>query len=238
VPTASSITVLPEALRLIQGDRTKETLWQAFSAANPGILSSIPRAQCSSAADTGCISDVALRLFNLKNPVTGDYVIATPRAKLPVVGRDGAAGSSVGGNPLVRQRNVVPAEFRQNQYTAKLDGQITNTQRLSATVFYTDFPGFDPFPDPASLASPFTLRRADRNATVAASHNWVVANNKRASAARSTTLARLAAIRPKRRSTNQFCARRRQPRGAIPRTRGSGTSAGTCCVDSGSGGSI
>src|SRR5687767_3730513 len=42
VPTASSLTVLPEALRLIDGPRTKENLLQAFSALNPGILASIP----------------------------------------------------------------------------------------------------------------------------------------------------------------------------------------------------
>ena len=63
VPTASSITALPEALRLIQGDRTRENLWQAFVATNPGITASIPKAQCSSATDTACISDVALALF-------------------------------------------------------------------------------------------------------------------------------------------------------------------------------
>ena len=178
VPTASSLTVLPEALRLIEGARTKENLLQAFSALNPGILTSIPKAQCSSATDRACISDVALSLFNLRNPVTGDYVISAPRQSAPVIGRDGVSGSSVGGNPLVRQRNVVPAKFEQDQYTAKLDGHLTNNQRVAGTVFYADFPGFDPFPDPSTLASPFTLKRADRNATFAASHNWVIGNNK------------------------------------------------------------
>ena len=43
----------------------------------------------------------------------------------------------------------------------KVDGQLTANNRLSATVFYAEFPGLDPFPDPSSLASPFTLRRAD-----------------------------------------------------------------------------
>jgi hypothetical protein len=178
VPTASSITVLPRALALIDGARTKENLLEAFSALNPGILSSIPKAQCSSATDRACVSDVALNLFNLRNPVTGDYVIPAPRTDLPVVGNDIVAGSSVGGNPLVRQRNVVPAEFQQNQYTGKVDTQLTDTQRLSATVFYADFPALDPFPDPGSLASPFTLRRADRNATAALSHSWMLGSNK------------------------------------------------------------
>ena len=59
---------------------------------NPGILASIPKAQCASATDTACISDVALNLFTLRNPVTGDYVIPAPRAGLATVGVDGVAG--------------------------------------------------------------------------------------------------------------------------------------------------
>ena len=75
VPTASSITVLPRALQLISGERTKENLLAAFSQLNPGITASIPKAQCTSATDRACVSDVAVRLLNLKNPATGDYII-------------------------------------------------------------------------------------------------------------------------------------------------------------------
>jgi hypothetical protein len=178
VPTASSLTVLPAALRSIDGARTKENLLAAFAALNPGITASIPKAQCASASDTACISDVAVALFNLRNPVTGDFVIAAPREGLASVGNDANATGSVGGNPLVRQRNVVPAEFTQDQYTLKLDGQLSSNQRVTGTFFYADFPGLDPFPDPSTLASPFTLRRADKNATFAASHNWVIGGNK------------------------------------------------------------
>ena len=174
VPTASSITVLPQALQLIPGARTKENVLAAFAAVNPGILRSIPKAQCSGPSDTACISDVALNLLNLRNPATGDFVLAAPRAGGTVLGSDIAAGSSVGGNPFIRQRNVVPAEFQQDQYTLKLDGLLTHNNRLSATGFYAEFPGLDPFPDPSSLVSPFTLKRADRNATVslADTHIW------------------------------------------------------------------
>lgn len=84
----------------------------------------------------------------------------------------------MGGNPFIRQRNVVPAEFTQDQYTLKLDGQLTSNHRFSATGFYAEFPGFDPFPDPSSLASPFTLKRADRNATVALSDTHIWGANK------------------------------------------------------------
>jgi hypothetical protein len=178
VPTASSISVMPEALQLIPGARTKENILAAFAALNPGILQSIPKAQCSSATDTACISDVALNLLNLRNPKTGDYVIAAPRPGGTVIGRDAAAGSSVGGNPFVRQRNVVPAEFQQDQYTMKLDGQLTDANRLSATGFFAEFPGLDPFPDPSSLVSPFTLRRADRNATLALADTHIWGSNK------------------------------------------------------------
>ncbi len=178
VPTASSLTVLPQALQLIQGPRTKENILSAFAALNPGILQSIPKAQCSGPTDTACISDVALNLLNLRNPVTGDYVLAAPRLGGTVIGNDIAAGSSVGGNPFVRQRNVVPAEFRQDQYTLKLDGQLTDSNRLSATGFYAEFPGLDPFPDPSSMVSPFTLRRADRNTTVALADTHIWGTNK------------------------------------------------------------
>jgi hypothetical protein len=178
VPTASSITVLPQALQSIQGARTKENVLAAFAALNPSILQSIPKAQCSGPADTACISDVAMNLLNLRNPVTGDFVIPAPRAGGQVIGNDITAGPSVGGNPFVRQRNVVPAEFTQDQYTLKLDGQIAANNRLSATGFYAEFPGFDPFPDPSSLASPFTLKRADRNATVALADTHIWGQNK------------------------------------------------------------
>jgi Carboxypeptidase regulatory-like domain/TonB dependent receptor len=178
VPTASSITVLPQALQSIQGARTKENVLAAFAALNPSILQSIPKAQCSGPADTACISDVAMNLLNLRNPVTGDFVIPAPRAGGQVIGNDITAGPSVGGNPFVRQRNVVPAEFTQDQYTLKLDGQIAANNRLSATGFYAEFPGFDPFPDPSSLASPFTLKRADRSATVALADTHIWGQNK------------------------------------------------------------
>jgi hypothetical protein len=174
VPTASSITVLPHALQLIDGTRTKENILDAFAAFNPSIRQSIPKAQCSGPGDTACISDVAVNLLNLRNPVAGDYVLAAPRPGGTIVGNDIAAGSSVGGNPFIRQRNVVPAEFTQDQYTLKLDGQATSNNRLSSTAYYAEFPGLDPFPDPSSLVSPFTLRRADRNLTVAVSDTHIL----------------------------------------------------------------
>jgi hypothetical protein len=178
VPTASSITALPQALQLIPGARTKENVLAAFAALNPSILQSIPKAQCSGPTDTACISDVTMNLLNLRNPVTGEYVIGAPRTGATLVGNDIAAGSSVGGNPFLRQRNVVPAEFTQDQFTAKVDGEVTSNNRLSVTAFYAKFPGLDPFPDPSSLASPFTLKRDDQNTTVAISDTHVIGANR------------------------------------------------------------
>ncbi len=178
VPTASSISVMPQALQLIQGARTKDNVWAAFSQLNPSIQTSIPKAQCSGPGDTACISDTAIALLNLRNPVTGDFVIPAPRTGGTVIGNDITAGTMVGGNPFVRQRNVVPAEFTQDQYTAKIDGQITTNNRLNGTVFYAKFPGLDPFPDPSSMVSPFTLKRDDENATVAIADTHVFGNNK------------------------------------------------------------
>ena len=170
VPTASSISALPQALQLIDGARTKQNLFDAFVATNPGIVASIPNPQA--------ISDVAVALLNLRNPVTGDFVIPAPRANGTLLsGADitvgTGTGTSVGGNRYIRQRNVVPAEFEQDQYAFKMDGQLSSNNRLSGTAFYAHFPGFDPFPDPSSLVSPFTLKRDDENATVALSDTHI-----------------------------------------------------------------
>jgi Carboxypeptidase regulatory-like domain len=173
VPTASSITALPQALQLIDGARTHENLWNAFSQLNPAFAQSIPNARCTSPSDRACISDVAVNLLNVRNPVTGDFLIPAPRPGGTVIGKDANVSGSVGGNPFIRQRNVVPAEFTQDQYTLKLDGELSDAHRLSGTVFYANFPGLDPFPDPYSLASPVTLRRADRNLTAAVSHTQI-----------------------------------------------------------------
>src|SRR5688572_9398217 len=118
VPTARSTTVLPLALRRISGPRTAANLAAAFNAES-GCTSAV---NCLSEAD---ISPVALRLFNLVNPVTGDFVIPAPRATARLIGvdRSGARaflfGSAPGvlsrtlreNNPLVQQLNVQPSSF-------------------------------------------------------------------------------------------------------------------------------
>ncbi len=172
VSTASSITVLPAALRLISGARTKENLFAAFSQLNPAILASIPKAQCNGPNDRACISDVAVALLNLRNPATGDFFIPAPRAG-SILGVDTNVAGNNGGNPYIRQRNVFPAEFEQDQFTIKLDGRLSNKNTLNGTLFWANFPGFDPFPDPSSLASPVTVKRSDRNRTLAISDQHV-----------------------------------------------------------------
>lgn len=161
VPTASSQVVLPEALRLINGNRTAANIVTAFKSLNPSFA--LTEAQ---------ISPVILNLLNLKNPVTGDFFIPAPKAVGAGgerVGFDTTVSPHTGGNPLIRQRNVQPAEFEQDQFTLRMDDQLTTNNRLSGTFFFANFPGTDPFPDPSSLASPVVLRRNDRNRTLAIS---------------------------------------------------------------------
>jgi Carboxypeptidase regulatory-like domain len=156
VPTAQSVTLLPEALRLISGQRTAANIVSAFSTLNPNFP--LTEAQ---------ISPVALNILNIRNPVTGDFFIPAPGGSATRVGSDPTAAGFTGGNPFSRQRNVSPAEFKQDQFTAKIDQQFGVNNRLSGTFFFANFPGFDPFPDPSSLASPVTLLRNDRNRTLA-----------------------------------------------------------------------
>ena len=176
VPTAQSRTMLPIALRSISGDRTAANIVAAFS--DPA------NRQAGAAAfplTTAQISPIALAILNVKNPVTGDYLIPAPRADAEVVlGANGlplgdpTASGNTGGVLWARQRNVSPASFNQDQFTTKLDQQFTMNNRLSGTFFFSNFPGLDPFPDPSSLASPVTLLRNDRARTLAVSDTHTI----------------------------------------------------------------
>ncbi len=176
VPTASSVTVLPEALSLISGPRTAANLVAAFRQLNSNFT--LTEAQ---------ISPYALGLLNLRDPATGDFFIPSPKpigAGGERVAADVNAGNATrndilqgdfrGGNPQIRQRNVFPAKFEQDQFTTKLDYQIFQSNRLSGAFFFANFPGFDPFPDPSSLSSPVTLQRNDRNRTFALSDTHII----------------------------------------------------------------
>ena len=178
VPTARSTSVLPLALTLINGPRTAQNVATAFNAVN-GCSGS----NCLSAAD---ISPVALNLLNLINPATGDFVIPAPRGIRNIgVDRAGARAFQFGfapsvvsrtlreNNPLIQQLNVHPSSFKQQQFTSRLDGRLGKNNTLTGSFFYSNFPGLDSFPDPSSLVSPFTLRRADRNRTLAISDQHI-----------------------------------------------------------------
>jgi hypothetical protein len=167
VPTAQSITVLPEAFRLISGARTAANIVSAFKSLNPAF----PLTESQ-------ITPVTLKLLNLKNPVTGDFLIPAPTAHGGVsAGSDQTISGIMGGNPMIRQRNVFPSEFEQDQFTLKLDTQITTKNRLSETFFFTNFPGVDSFPDPSSLSSPVRLRRGDKARTFSLSDVHTVSSN-------------------------------------------------------------
>lgn len=170
VPTASSQTVLPLALRRITGTRMADNIVAAFSAEAPCNVAQ-NRGFCLTPAQ---ISPVALAILNTINPITGDYLIPAPRADARGAGTDTIIAGNTnqllyGGSPIVRQRNVFPAEFEQDQFTIKVDHQFNLANRLSGTFFFSNFPGFDPFSAPNSLASPVGLLRNDRNRTLAIS---------------------------------------------------------------------
>ena len=54
-------------------------------------------------------------------------------------------------------RQVVPAGFEQKQGSMRVDVGVTDSNRLQASYFGSDFPSTDPFPDPSTLTSPFQL---------------------------------------------------------------------------------
>jgi hypothetical protein len=226
VPTARSTTVLPFALTYLTGERNAQNVADAFNRARDEYLVSrnirttingveytrlctglgagqTVQSGCLTAAD---ISPVALRILNLRNPVTGGFVLPTPRSSnirdaigfdrsnrsttgttIGVIGRSLPFGTTsvFGGtgvtsrtifedNPLVDQLNVEESEFEQHQVNLRLDGSLTQKDILSGTFFFANFPGLDSFPDPSSLTSPFTLRRADKARALATSYTRII----------------------------------------------------------------
>ncbi|MCO6512689.1 MAG: TonB-dependent receptor [Aridibacter famidurans] len=82
-------------------------------------------------------------------------------------------GEISGGLPLVRFRNVFPAEFKQDQFSTRLDYNLlkgddagNNSNVLTGSFFFSDFPSLDPFSD-STLVSPFPLIKDDANRTIA-----------------------------------------------------------------------
>lgn len=184
VPTARTRTVLPMAFSVLGDDRSKASIAAAFNQFN-----GCAGGNCLTAND---ISDNAFRLLNLRNPVTGGFYlpsISNFRA-LNIVDQTGTGAYQFGrfgsgitsrtlqrNNPLVEVISVEPSTFRQNQFTTRLDGQLSDKNTLSGTFFFSNFPGLDSFPDPNSLASPTTLQRNDRNRTLSIGDSHVFSSN-------------------------------------------------------------
>ena len=182
VPTASSQTVLPLFLRSA-GDRSPASLVAAYNSTNCAVLrgaqptGALPGI-CAGYTGGGAapltvanLTPTSIALFQLKNPATGDYFIPAPSAAANFAGFDpNATGNGItinGGNPFYRQRNVYAADFQQDQLNLRGDFNVSSSNRLNATFFWANFPGYDPFPDPGSLASPVIRERADRSRVLA-----------------------------------------------------------------------
>jgi len=201
VPTARSTTSLPLAFTLLGDDRSAQAIANAFNQARDQyrLTQSLPAVCSATPLPAGCmlatdISPVTLRLLNLRNPATGGFILPSTTAGGRIIGYDRTNrtaglistrafqfGNSPGitsrslfeDNPLMQQLNVHPSEFKQHQFTSRLDGRLSKNNSLSGVFFFSNFPALDSFPDPSSLASPFTLRRADQNRTLSISDQHV-----------------------------------------------------------------
>ena len=168
VPTASSRAVLPAALGLIPGERTAQQIVTAFRQLNPDF-----------ALRPEDVSPIALALLNARNPRTGDFLIPAPTGA--IVGREPVVGigpfTTAGGDPVAELRQVIPAEFRQLQASARADAKRSRDDRFQVSYFGADFPSVDPFPDPSTLVSPFPLRKSNRGQVASVAHTHIFGNN-------------------------------------------------------------
>lgn len=183
VPTARTRTILPLAMSVLGSDRSKAAIAAAFNQFN-----GCAGATCLTTAD---ISDVAFRIFNLRNPVTGGFYIPSVSNFRPIglVDQTGTGSYQFGNfpsittrtlqrnNPLIEVISVEPSSFRQNQFTGRIDGQLSSRNTLSGTLFWANFPGLDSFPDPNSLVSPTTLKKKDRNRTLSIGNTHIFSQN-------------------------------------------------------------
>lgn len=184
VPTARTRTVLPLAMSVLGTDRSKAAIAAAFNQFNGCTVGT----NCLLASD---INDVAWKIFNLRNPVTGGFYLPsiTNFRNLGIVDQTGTGSFQSGmfptitsrtlqrNNPLVEVISVQPSLFEQHQFTTRLDAQLNQKNTLSGTFFFSNFPGLDSFPDPNSLASPTTLQRNDRNRTLSIGDTHVFSPN-------------------------------------------------------------
>jgi Carboxypeptidase regulatory-like domain len=223
VPTAQSFVVLPEFLAFIT-DRANPANFRAGLVRANGSV--IRRPNCvrttplpannplPGEVQSACIDPFGpgFRLFSLRNPITGDFLIPTlrpgferlfidPNNSLVKINNvvitdstrfglpngfpllDTAIPSSsvpLGGYSLVRQRNVSPAEFAQDQFTTRLDHTLfqsnTSSNQINGTFFFANFPALEPFTDD-TLVSPFPIIKDDRNRTLAITDTHVFNSN-------------------------------------------------------------
>ncbi|MBN2242428.1 MAG: carboxypeptidase regulatory-like domain-containing protein [Acidobacteria bacterium] len=208
VPTARTLTQLPSFLGLIEGERTEENIIAALleNAQDQGNVTFYDKWVNMQNPDFGGlpVSAVALSILNLKNPVTGDYWIPSPRTLNENVTCNNPYGTyirglcddgtisnksegfitefrqGVDGNyrlPFTQQRILSPATFEQEQYIGRLDVQVTERNYLSVNYFFSDFPSVDPFTDPASQASPVSVKKLNRANVFSVADQMVIRNN-------------------------------------------------------------
>lgn len=121
VPSASSRTVLPEFLRLAGSDRSAASIAAAVNSLNPG-LNLLPSE----------ISPVALSLLNLRNAVSGGFLIPAPGPNARFIGTD--SGTGVAGFPTNITGNSVTVTFL-NALTGTSRNVATGTGNLGNRLF-------------------------------------------------------------------------------------------------------
>ncbi|MEO6803759.1 MAG: TonB-dependent receptor [Granulicella sp.] len=149
----SKVTVfLPQ----LTSDRAAATLGAQFCPdnhpGNEGYLTHAGGVQVNCSGSN--INPVALKLLNLKL-ANGQFAVPSPQILLP---------TDPGQFPIGQSTFSIPAQYKEDQYTANLDQIISGKNQISARFFYSRAPTIKPFSSSAANVPGWGTNELDENA--------------------------------------------------------------------------
>lgn len=162
----SSLSLVTAILPQLSSDRSSATLGDQFCPnnypGNPGYLTSGGGVQI--ACDGSNISSIAFKFLNFKFP-NGQFAIPSPQTMLP---------SGPGQLPIGESTFSIPAQYREDQYTADIDYIASNKNQLGGRFFYSRAPTDEPFSPFGATVPGWGTNELDQNTMFVLADTYVI----------------------------------------------------------------